>query len=145
MIRGTVAASLVVLAVTACGRSGGDEPIAAEPPPTSEAPVATTPTTIDVAVPDYVVQSGDSLSGLADRFGVTVTQIAELNEITDLDSITAGDTLAIPQSTSTTTTARTNRPSATSTSVAGSPTDRDRPRTAATTDVGADATTATEE
>ena len=48
----------------------------------------------------YTVQSGDTLSGIAQRFGTTVNAIASLNGISDPDLIYAGQILQIPGSAS---------------------------------------------
>ena len=45
----------------------------------------------------YVLQEGDSLSLLAQRFGTTVRVLRELNEISDLNAIRPGTRLLIPQ------------------------------------------------
>jgi LysM repeat protein len=44
----------------------------------------------------YVVQKGDSLSGLAEDFGTTVEEIMAANGLTDPNAIQAGQTLLIP-------------------------------------------------
>ncbi len=46
--------------------------------------------------PVYVVQSGDSLWGIAQRFGVSMTELANINNITDPNQLTEGMTLVIP-------------------------------------------------
>ena len=43
----------------------------------------------------YVVRYGDTLSGIALRFGTTVSQLAAANGITNPDLIYAGETLTI--------------------------------------------------
>ena len=45
----------------------------------------------------YTVQPGDSLGKIAEKFGVTVSAIAELNRITDINRIEVGTVLAIPE------------------------------------------------
>ena len=45
---------------------------------------------------EYVVQAGDTLTAIAQEFGVTVAALAELNEIEDPDVIYAGQRLRIP-------------------------------------------------
>lgn len=50
----------------------------------------------------YVIQPGDTLSGLAQRFGTTVSTLTSLNGISDPDLIYAGQTLKIPESSSST-------------------------------------------
>ena len=44
----------------------------------------------------YVVQQGDLVSALADRFGVTLDQIKEANPLVDLDQVPVGLRLVIP-------------------------------------------------
>jgi murein DD-endopeptidase MepM/ murein hydrolase activator NlpD len=46
--------------------------------------------------PVYVVQPGDTLNIIADKFGVSVTDIIAANEITDPNLISAGTQLVIP-------------------------------------------------
>ena len=44
----------------------------------------------------YVVQHGDTLSGLAEDFGTTVEELMAANGLTDANAIQAGQTLLIP-------------------------------------------------
>jgi len=44
----------------------------------------------------YVVKAGDTLYGIAGRYGVTVTQIANANNITNVNLIRVGQVLIIP-------------------------------------------------
>jgi LysM repeat protein len=44
----------------------------------------------------YVVQQGDTLSGLAEDFGTTVEELMAANGLTDPNAIQAGQTLIIP-------------------------------------------------
>lgn len=46
---------------------------------------------------NYTIQSGDTLSTLARRFGTTVQAIAQANGITDPNRIRAGQTLQLPE------------------------------------------------
>ena len=45
----------------------------------------------------YTIQTGETLAGLAHRFGTTVRVLRELNGITDAAQVKAGSTIAIPQ------------------------------------------------
>ena len=90
-----VSAVLVVVGV-ACGTT---DPASQErlPPIMTTTPTTTT-TTTTVAPGDflYVVQSGDTLGKIAERFSVTVNAIMERNGLTS-DAIQAGQTLEIPE------------------------------------------------
>jgi LysM repeat protein len=44
----------------------------------------------------YVVQPGDTLSGIAEEFGTTVEEILAANGLTDPNAIQVGQTLLIP-------------------------------------------------
>jgi cell wall-associated NlpC family hydrolase len=60
------------------------------------------PTQVMQAAPDvrtYIVESGDTLKVLADRFGVSVATIAAANKLTDPDSISIGQELIMPPTT----------------------------------------------
>jgi soluble lytic murein transglycosylase-like protein len=46
----------------------------------------------------YVVRSGDTLSGVASRFGVSLPALAEANQIADANRILVGERLVIPGS-----------------------------------------------
>ncbi len=113
----------VAAGLGACGRSApidalpegdGDPDIAGvsvtspdavvETEPTTEAEQRDLETTItEEATPEpsasstYVVQSGDTLSGIATTFGITVAELADANALADVNSITPGDVLAIPE------------------------------------------------
>jgi LysM repeat protein len=60
--------------------------------PVVVAPVAGAAT----SAPTYVVQSGDTLSGIALRFGTDVATLVRLNRLPDADVVLAGTTLALP-------------------------------------------------
>lgn len=47
----------------------------------------------------YVIQPGDTLSGIAARFGTTVSELTRINKISDPDRIYAGNTIRIPEKT----------------------------------------------
>ena len=46
----------------------------------------------------YVIQPGDTLSGIAARYGTTVSELTRLNGISDPDRIYTGNTLKVPES-----------------------------------------------
>lgn len=46
----------------------------------------------------YVIQPGDTLSGIARRYGTTVTALTQLNKLSDPDRIYAGNTIKVPES-----------------------------------------------
>ncbi len=48
------------------------------------------------AAEEYVVQQGDTLSGIAQEFGIPVRAIQDHNDLVSADRIAAGDTLRIP-------------------------------------------------
>ena len=71
----------------------------ATPAPTAEPTVAATlsPEPTQAASPaTYIVQSGDTLSAIAARFGTTVTILKELNGIEDPSRIRVGLVLTLP-------------------------------------------------
>ena len=49
-----------------------------------------------IAGPVYIIQPGDSLSSIATKFGVTLTELMTANNITDANSISAGAQVIIP-------------------------------------------------
>ncbi len=75
---------------------GGSPAPASQPPPSATAAATPSPTPGASAVRRYTVKSGDTLSSIAARFGVTVTAIATANGITDRRLIRVGQVLVIP-------------------------------------------------
>ena len=49
--------------------------------------------------PEYIVQDGDSLSIIAQRFGVSTEDLANFNGIENANDIKVGQTLTIPPTT----------------------------------------------
>ena len=104
---------MVIVSILACSRQVSQQPVfvfTATPAPPFEAPGEpirpaatlmiptpdpTRPAT--VAAPEtYVVQPGDTLSLIAEIYGVTVDEIMELNGLADGDVLSAGQTLILP-------------------------------------------------
>jgi len=52
--------------------------------------------TPDPELPVYIIQSGDYLSTIASRFGISVETLQEVNGITDPNNIAVGNQLKIP-------------------------------------------------
>jgi LysM repeat protein len=85
------------LASAACGTT---DPAAQERLPPIRTTIATTTTTTTTMPPGdvvYVVQAGDALSRIAERFGVTVEAIVDRNALASPDAIQAGQRLEIPE------------------------------------------------
>jgi surface antigen len=77
--------------------------VAAKTTTTNVTPVVTAPAVVaaPVAGPrstntEYIVQNGDTLSGLSMRFNVAVSSIQFANSLTNINMIKPGDTLKIP-------------------------------------------------
>ncbi|MGJ3240803.1 MAG: LysM peptidoglycan-binding domain-containing protein [Anaerolineae bacterium] len=74
-------------------------PPVSAPPATGGPTTPTTPTTPTVVQPTlatYVVQRGDVLEGIAQRFNVTIESLRQLNGLAPRDAIFPGDVLTIP-------------------------------------------------
>lgn len=116
----------VLFAVIMLQGCGTPKPMPVEPPPAPVMPPPTVPEYIppvqpmpvipsapvrppvrppvvaprDAPVTDYVIQSGDSLSKIAARHGMTTRELAELNGIKDPNLIRIGQKIVIPGGTS---------------------------------------------
>lgn len=66
------------------------------PPPTPTPTPAATPTPTP-APQTYTVQAGDTLLGIAERFGITVEDLQAKNELADPNNISVGQKLQLPQ------------------------------------------------
>jgi nucleoid-associated protein YgaU len=98
-----LAAATLALAfmLTACGGGGGDPeptltPVLPTQAPTLEAAPLPTSTPEPAQTQEYTVEAGDSLTAIAEQFGVTVEALAAANNITNPDQIQVGQTLTIP-------------------------------------------------
>lgn len=104
--------SIVVLVMSGflagCGRSAPDEAGTDSISVLEQTTVRPTTTATTTPAPatqvTYVIQSGDSLSVIAERFGISTAALAEFNAIGDVNSIKVGQEIRIPP-TSTVTTA----------------------------------------
>jgi LysM repeat protein len=97
--RAAVAGIVGVLTVigVACGTT---DPASQERLPPIQTTVPSTTTTTTTVAPDdflYVVQPGDTLFQIAQRFSVTVEAIVERNGLASPDDIEAGQSLEIPE------------------------------------------------
>ncbi|MPY91609.1 MAG: LysM peptidoglycan-binding domain-containing protein [Acidimicrobiia bacterium] len=108
-------AGVALLAVPGAAAGCREDAPAAQPPvtvtietttiptaPPSAPPPSTTSTT--VAGVAYVVVSGDTVSGIAARFGVSVAAIISANPIADPSVLSIGQTLIVPAAQGATTT-----------------------------------------
>jgi LysM repeat protein len=84
---------VLTLPVTACNNE--PEQPAAVTSPSPGAPASPSPSPSPEAEV-YVVESGDTLSEIAQRFDTTVEAIAEANDMDDPDVLSIGDELIIP-------------------------------------------------
>jgi len=62
------------------------------PPTTAAAPGSG----VTGATGKYTIKPGDTLSGIAQEFGITVEELVKLNNITDPNQIQAGQVLTVP-------------------------------------------------
>lgn len=91
--------------VASCGRSAPEEgatTLQASISPSTSAVITTLPPTTappPTTTPEYIVQEGDSLSVIAQRFGVSTEDLANFNGIEDANDIRVGQTLTIPPTT----------------------------------------------
>jgi len=71
-------------------------PAMTPPPPPTRPPMPTVRPTPSPEVISYAVRAGDTLAKIATRFGVTLEQIVEANDIEDPNLIEVGQVLIIP-------------------------------------------------
>ena len=113
-IRLIAALALSTLAMTGCG--GDEEPAAVPTTPELAFTPTETATAADATTPEegstppagetprptgtdgsvYMVEEGDTLSTIAQRFDTTVEALVEANDLADPDTIFPGDELTIP-------------------------------------------------
>jgi LysM repeat protein len=106
-VKGRAVAVTGMLFLSGCGLwANNGQPNSTLPPlPSNTLPPASTlpPTTTTPVPTEYIVQKGDTLSRIAQQFGVTVAQLVAANNIQDPDHIEEGQRLAIPPPTAATT------------------------------------------
>jgi LysM repeat protein len=96
------------LAVTAACGGGGDD--SSEPPDLDAIPSATLPAELPTVVPlgsgpivttgganRYTIQSGDTFSDIAARFGITTDELIAANPGVDPTGLNAGDVINLPE------------------------------------------------
>ena len=115
VIGATIIASAATLGLSACGRSapidalsdvGADPDIAGVSVTSPDAVVTTlvapvedpasSTTAVTVEQVLHLVQPGDTMSGIASAYGVGVTELADYNGISNVDTLRPGQELAIP-------------------------------------------------
>ncbi len=86
--------------VTSPGGAADDRtptPARTEPAGTSPSPTPTATATATPAPVTYTIRSGDTLTRIAQQFGVTVEALQKANNITDPAGLEVGQELVIPQ------------------------------------------------
>jgi LysM repeat protein len=94
-------AAALLISLTSCGGGGEAKPsptpndvmMVVTPTPGTPVPHTPTPSTGEQT---YTVREGDNLSGIAARFGISEKALEKANNITDPNSIYAGQVLVIP-------------------------------------------------
>ena len=82
--------------LAACGDDGGQSNATLPPIATTTTTTTTPPTT--TTLPDfYIVQKGETLFAIAQKFGITFAELAAFNGIANPDDIQAGQKLRIPK------------------------------------------------
>lgn len=92
-IAGVAGATSAALLLVSCG--GDDEGSATTTSSATSSTVAET-TTTTAASAQYTVESGDTLSGIAQHFGTTVEALVAANEMADPDTLEIGQVLEVP-------------------------------------------------
>lgn len=102
----TVMTSVTLVACGGHNASIDTLPLMTAAPTAAPTSVGST-TSLPVAEEFYTIQSGDTLFGIAQAFGVSVGDLISFNAIADPDAIQAGQRLQIPPAATPTTTAPT--------------------------------------
>lgn len=87
---------VVTLPVAGCNRGDDTGQPATRPSPTAATVPARPSPSPSPEDETYAVESGDTLSEIAQRFDTTVEAIVEANDLDDPDTLSIGDELTIP-------------------------------------------------
>jgi LysM repeat protein len=93
-VRGSRLAALVLACALVACSAGAKRP---SPATTYVGPAPTLATTTSTSPTRYAVARGDTLTGIARRFDVSVAAIAGANHLTKLDQLVPGQVLVIPK------------------------------------------------
>jgi LysM repeat protein len=85
----------LMLPIAACGNDEPDQPAVLTSPSPQAAPASPSPSPSPEGE-TYVVESGDTLSAIAQRFDTTVEAIVDANDLDNPDFLSIGDELLIP-------------------------------------------------
>ncbi|MBA2363528.1 MAG: LysM peptidoglycan-binding domain-containing protein [Chloroflexia bacterium] len=66
-------------------------------PTTDGAQVQVSPTPLDVPTTSYTIKRGENLTQIAERYGLTVEQLAALNGINNPNNIEVGQRIKVPR------------------------------------------------
>ena len=93
---------IVVFAFYNCAtqKTAQNNPSTIEETPVEQAELQEAPNSLDEEAPAYmvhIVQSGESLSIIAGKYGVTVEDLVSINDIADPDLIVIGQEILVPK------------------------------------------------
>jgi LysM repeat protein len=91
--------SLIAVGAAACAEDDNAEPGVTLPPILTTTSTTTIPPSTTEAQRFYEIQEGDTLTEIADRFGVPIQAIMRLNAIRDQNAIYAGQLIELPEPT----------------------------------------------
>jgi LysM repeat protein len=89
--------SLIAVGAAACADDDTAEPGVTLPPILTTTSTTTIPPSTTEPQRFYEIQEGDTLTEIADRFGVPIQAIMRLNAIRDQNAIYAGQLIELPE------------------------------------------------